>query len=384
MPDFESTIQHGIEGYLIRGGTSKGFFADPVAFPAESAKRDEVVLELFGSPDPLQVDGLGGSHTHTSKLMLVSESDRSEADLAYRYAQVGIDEATVDWNGNCGNLASAVGVYGILEELIEPSEPTTTVRIYSENTESLLEQEVPVIDGRPNPYGDCQIDGVPGSGARVPTRYLNPCGGMLGAALPTGNSTDDLVVDGESYTVSIVDATNVSVLIRADAVGLNGTESPSTLTENEAFLDRLERIRAAACIELGLVDDPERASIECPTMPFIAVVSPPQSYATTADSGVDAENIDITARMVSTGRPHHAYATTGAMCLAAATRLSETIPAEVARGTGDTVRIGHPKGVIEIGVEADATNASIRSVSIDRTARLLMEGTAFTRNLDQL
>lgn len=384
MPGRESTLQKGIEGYLIRGGTSKGFFANSGAFPPDSIERDELVLELFGSPDPLQVDGLGGSHTHTSKLMLVDESARSDADLTYRYAQVGIDEATVDWNGNCGNLASAVGVYGILEKLIAPIEPTTTVRIYSENTDSLLEQEIPVIDGEPNPYGNCRIDGVPGSGARVPTQYLDPCGGMLGAAFPTGHPIDELVVDGRSYTVSIVDATNVTVFLRADALKLSGTESPAAIEDDDKLLDRLERIRAAACVKLGLINNERQASIECPTMPFIAVVSPPQQYVTTVDGSIDAEDIDITARMVSTGRPHHAYATTGAMCLAAATRLPGTIPAAVARQTGDSVRIGHPKGVIEIGVDADAMGTSIRSVSIDRTARLLMSGTAFARDLDQV
>lgn len=194
MADPESTLQRSIEGYLIRGGTSKGFFADPAAFPTDPVNRDEVVLELFGSPDPLQVDGLGGSHTHTSKLILVDEADHAGADLAYRYAQVGIDEPTVDWNGNCGNLASAVGVYGILEGIIEPSEPLTTVRIYSQNTDSLLEQEVSVVNGEPNPYGSCRIDGVPGSGACSSTRYLDPCGGILDAPLPTGCPTDELLV----------------------------------------------------------------------------------------------------------------------------------------------------------------------------------------------
>lgn len=237
---------------------------DPAAFPTDPVKRDEVVLELFGSPDSLQIDGLGGSHTHTSKPMFVDEADRSDADLAYRYAQVGIDEATVDWDGNCGNLASAVGVYGILEGIIEPSEPLTTVRIYSQNTNSLLEQEVPVTDRKPDPYGTCRIDGVLGSGAWIPTQCLGPCDGMLGAALLTGNPTNGLGVDGESYTVSIVDATNVTMFLCADVLGLEGTESPSAIEANAELLDRLERIRAAACVELGLVDDPERASTERP------------------------------------------------------------------------------------------------------------------------
>ena len=384
MVTHQSALQHGVDGHLIRGGTSKGFFASSAILPTESAARDEFVLELFGSPDPLQVDGLGGSHTHTSKLMLVDAADRDDADLTYRYAQVGIENPTVDWDGNCGNLASAVGVYGILEGLADPAEPTTTVRIYSENTDSILEQDIPVADGEPTPYGSCRIDGIPGSGARIPTRYLDPGGGMLGATLPTGNPTDELAVDDETYTVSIVDATNVTVFCRAADLGLDGMESPTELAEREGLLDRFERIRAAACVKLGLVDDPGDAVEERPTMPFIAVVAPPRGYATTVGGNVAADDVDITARMVSTGRPHHAYATTGAMCLAAATRLPGTIPNEVARGTGEAVRIGHPKGVIRIGVDADAANGPIRSVSIDRTARLLMSGTAFARDLRML
>jgi 2-methylaconitate cis-trans-isomerase PrpF len=118
MPVRESTQQQRIYGHIIPGGTSKGFFTDPASLPDDPDERDALVLELFGSPDPLQVDGLGGSHTHTSKLMLVEESDHPGADIAYRYAQVGISNPMVDWNGNCGNLASAVGVYGLVEGLV--------------------------------------------------------------------------------------------------------------------------------------------------------------------------------------------------------------------------------------------------------------------------
>jgi len=388
MVHHDSRHQRGVDGHLIRGGTSKGFFASSATFPEDPTARDEFVLELFGSPDPLQVDGLGGSHTHTSKLMLVDAADRDDADLRYRYAQVGIENATVDWDGNCGNLASAVGVYGILEGLVDATEPTTTVRIYSENTDSLLEQDVPVVDGEPTPYGSCRIDGVPGSGARIPTRYLDPGGGMLGATLPTGNPTDELAVSGETYTVSIVDATNVTVFLRAADLGLAGTESPTTLAERDGLLDRLERIRGAACVKLGLVDDPADAVDERPTMPFIAVVAPPTGYATTVGSTVEADDVDVVARMVSTGHPHHAYATTGAMCLAAATRVPGTVTEAVARGSGEAVRIGHPKGTIRIGVETGAAAGDgarpIDAVSIDRTARLLMSGTAFARDLDRV
>lgn len=386
MVTHDSRLQHGVDGHLIRGGTSKGFFTSSDAIPSAPNVRDAFVLELFGSPDPLQVDGLGGSHTHTSKLMLVDRSDRDGIDLEYEYAQVGIENATVDWDGNCGNLASAVGAYGILEGLVEPTEPTTTVRIHSVNTDSTLEQEVPVVDGEPTPYGDCRIDGVPGAGARIPTRYLNPGGGMLGATLPTGNVIDELHVDGERYRTSIVDATNVTVFLAAEDLGLDGTESPTELESREGLLGRLERIRGAACVELGLLEDPTLASEQRPTMPFIAVVAPPQGYETTGGERLGADDLDVVARMISTGHPHHAYATTGAMCLAAATRVPGTIPALIARGSGEAVRIGHPKGTIRIGVERAEEGGvdAIAAVSIDRTARLLFSGTAYARDLERV
>jgi 2-methylaconitate cis-trans-isomerase PrpF len=379
-----ATLQHRVEGYLIRGGTSKGFFTSPDMLPSDPDERDKVILELFGSPDPLQVDGLGGTHTHTSKLMLISEADRSDADVAYEYAQVGISNPTVDWTGNCGNLVSAVGLYAILEGYVTPVEPATTVRIYSENTDSIIEQEVPVAEGEPNPYGSYRIDGVPGTGARVQSRYLEPGGGILGATLPTGNSVDELVADGESYDVSIVDATNVTVFLRATDLGLTGTESPAELEAADGLLEQLERIRGQACVKLGLVDDSANAVDHRPTMPFIAVVSAPQSYQTDTGTTVTTSDLDVTARMVSTQRPHHAYATTGAMCLAAATRIPETVPHEVASRSDDDVRIGHPKGTITIGVDTVQNADSIRYVSIGRTARLLMSGTAFYRDLERV
>lgn len=379
-----STLQYGIDGCLIRGGTSKGFFTTPDSLPADPDDRDKLILELFGSPDPLQVDGLGGSHTHTSKLMLVSDSERSDADIAYEYAQVGISNPTVDWSGNCGNLVSAVGLYGILEGFVTPTEPTTTVRIYSENTDSIIEQDVPVAEGEPNPYGEYRLDGVPGSGARVQSRYLEPGGGILGATLPTGNAVDELIVDGETYEVSIVDATNVTVFLRASDLGLSGTEGPAELEETDGLLERLERIRGRACVKLGLVDDPAAAVDRRPTMPFIAIVSEPQGYETTLETSIDEDDLDITARMVSTQRPHHAYATTGAMCLAAGTRIPDTLPYEAARRSEDDVRIGHPKGAITIGVDTARETGTIRHVSIGRTARLLMSGTAFYRDLERV
>ena len=377
--------QHAIDGMILRGGTSNGFFTHPDSLPKQN--RDQAVLELFGTPDPIQIDGLGGSHTHTSKLMLVDPSDQDSVDLSYQYGQVGITTPTVDWNGNCGNLVSAIGMFGMLNGWVEPEEPVTTVRIYSHNTDSIIEQDVPTVEGEPTVYGTYSIDGVPGTGARIKSRYLKPAGGILGELLPTGTAVNTLSVDGDSYTVSIVDATNVTVFLKAGEFGLSGIETPEELVEMDGFLDRIEQIRGAACVELGLVDNPTEAIEQRPTMPFIALISEPQSYEATTGESIDESEVTVTARMISTQRPHHAYAMTGAMCLAAATKIPDTIPNEMAVSRSkERVTIGHPKGITTIGVAADTTGAdtTIEHVSVDRTARPLMTGTAFYRQFDKI
>jgi len=181
---------------------------------------EDLIFELFGSPDPLQVDGIGGSHSHTSKIMMITESDRDDADIEYTFGGVGIENRVIEWGGNCGNLTSAVGAFAIHENLVETTEPMTTVRLYNTNADGIVEQDVPVVDGTPQIYGDYHIDGVPGTGARVDSHFLDPAGGVLDSTLPTGNAVDKIDVDGETLEVSIVDVTNVVAYVRAADLGL--------------------------------------------------------------------------------------------------------------------------------------------------------------------
>ncbi|MFC5369086.1 2-methylaconitate cis-trans isomerase PrpF family protein [Salinirubrum litoreum] len=372
----ETPHQSSLDGRLIRGGTSRGLYLTPGELPDDADRRDEALVDLFGTPDPLQIDGIGGGNSHTSKVMVVAASDRDDADVDYTFGQVGIENAVVDWSGNCGNLTSGVGVFALLSGLVDPTPPETELTLYNTNTETFIDQVVPVADGRPAVHGDYRVDGIPGTGARIDSYFRDPAGAVTDELLPTGDRVETLTVGGDTYDVSIVDVANPNVLLRARDLGLDGTELPADLQDPD-LLDRLELIRGAACERLGLVDDRRDAADERAAVPQIALVSEPQSFTTAGGERVEATDLDVTARIVTTQTPHHSYATTGAMCLAAATHLDGTIPAEFARpATGTDVSIGHPKGTITIGVEssAGAGEPTIDRVRVGRTARLLVDG----------
>ncbi|MFB6133090.1 MAG: 2-methylaconitate cis-trans isomerase PrpF family protein [Halanaeroarchaeum sp.] len=376
-------LQGQIDGRLFRGGTSKGFFVRDSDVPDVDGDRlDALVLELFGSPDPLQVDGIGGSHSHTSKLMIVAPTDRPGVDVEYTYAQVAVKKPVVDWSGNCGNLTSAIGPFAVAEGMIEASGTSTDVTLYNTNTDMRIEQRIPLSGGQPDPYGEYAIDGVPGTGARVDSTFVDPAGAVFGSVTPTGEQAEPVTVDGETYEVSLVDVTNPCVFVRAEDLELTGTELPEELVETPHVLDTLELIRGTVAERLGVVESAETASTERPTTPMIAVVSEPQSYDTSVDTVVEAGDVDITARIVTTQSPHHAYAMTGAMSLAAASQIDGTVPNAVVRGETDSVTIGHPKGTLTVEVTVD--NDDVEAVTVGRTARELMSGTAFYRYVDGL
>lgn len=380
----DQPLQGTIDGQIIRGGTSKGLYVTPDQLPPAGDRRDELVLELFGTPDPLQIDGIGGATSHTSKIMIVDESDRRNINVEYTFGQVGIEKPTVDWSGNCGNLTSGVGVFAILTGLVDPDARKTEITLYNTNTKTIVEQTVPVTNGRPAIYGDYGIDGVPGTGARISSSFREPGGAVTGNLLPSGNFVDTVTVQGETYEVSLVDVANLNIFVRASDLGLEGTELPTAM-EDPDLLDRIELIRGAACEQIGLVNDRHDAVDERAAIPQIALVSEPQSYACSTSEYINASNIDITSRIVTTQTPHHSYAMTGAMCLAATAQLNGTIPSEfVGDGATTDVTIGHPKGQITVGVETETVDGeqTVKSVKVDRTARILVDGTMYHRRID--
>jgi 2-methylaconitate cis-trans-isomerase PrpF len=374
----DTTLQDAVEGLLLRGGTSRGLFVRRADLPGRPL--DDLALSLFGSPDPIQVDGVGGSHSHTSKLMIVARSERPGVDLDYTFGQVGVTEPTVDWSGNCGNLTSAIGGFGLLSGLLDaPDDGAFAVTLYNTNTDTRVEQRFPVRNGEPAVRGDYAVDGIAGTGARVDSAFVDPAGGVTGALFPGGGPRETLVVDGEEYEVSLVDVANPNVFVRARDLGLDGTALPDALRADADLLELVERIRGAGAVRMGLVDTAEEARTACPGIPQIALVSPPQSYEGTTGGPVDASETTLTSRVFTTGTPHHAYAMTGAMCVAAAARLPGTVPHEVARPGDGPVTVGHPKGRITVDVTVGPDEASIASVAVGRTIRPIMAGRVFYR-----
>lgn len=381
MPvDSPTAPQGAVEGTLIRGGTSRGLFLREAELPPSGDVRDALLVELFGSPDPIQVDGIGGGKSHTSKAMIVEPSDRDGVDVAYTFGQIEVEEPTVAWGANCGNLTAAIGVYALREGMVPADEPTTDLTLFNTNTGTTVEQTVPVRGGDPAVYGDYAIDGVPGTGARIDSTFVDPAG--PDGALPTGRERERIEVDGEACEVSIVDVTNPNVFVRAADLGLAGTELPDAIEADADLLARIERIRGAAAARLGFVDDPAEAASESPEVPFLQIVSPPQSYEGSTGERVEASEIDVTGRIMSNGHPHHAYAMTGAMCLGAAARLSGTVPnAVVGPGEGE-LRLGHPKGEVAVGVDVEGDR--VRGVTMSRTARALFHGSVYYRYVGAL
>jgi 2-methylaconitate cis-trans-isomerase PrpF len=354
---------------LMRGGTSKGVFVVEDVLPPAGPERDELLLHLMGSPDPMQLDGLGGTHSSTSKVMIVRPSERDDCDVDYLFAQVGVEDARVDYGGNCGNLTTAVGGYAIDEGLVDATEPVTVVRLFNLNTNVRVLAHVPVADGRARTDGDCVVAGVPGTGARVETEYLDPAGAVLGALFPTGQPCDVVTPDGgEPVEVSILDVAGPVAFVRASDLGLPATLDPAAANRDRALLDRLEAVRAACAVLVGVVSDPSEARAVSPAVPRLAIVSPPEG-----------EDADVLARVVSMQRVHHACPMTVLLCTSAAALVPGTIPHAVATPiAGGRVRVAHPKGVADATVRfRDGSPCALRSVSVTRTARRLLAGDAF-------
>ena len=231
-----STSDRAIDVVIMRGGTSKGVFVRGEDLPGEGLDRDSFILSLMGTPDPMQIDGLGGTHSSTSKLVAVSPSNRPSCDAEYLFVQVGVDRPIVDYSGNCGNLTAAVGAYAVDEGLVAPSEPMSTVRLFNQNTGRRILAHVPVAGGRAVSSGDAVLAGVPGTGAALVTEFLDPAGSATGALLPSGR-TRDLVTPrlASPLEVSIVDVSAPVALVRSSDLELPADIGPADLNVCQLF-----------------------------------------------------------------------------------------------------------------------------------------------------
>jgi hypothetical protein len=361
----------------MRGGTSRAAFFLQKDIPEDPETRDKVILAAFGSPDPdgRQIDGIGGAVSSTSKVAIISESTMSGTEINYLFGQVSITNPTIGYRGNCGNISSAVGPYAVDQGMIAALEPVTTIRIWQENTKKLIVAEVPVREGKHQVEGDYTIDGVPGTGAKINLTFFEPGGAVTDKLLPTGNVKD--IVETEEYgtfTVSIVDASNAVVFVRARDLGLKGTET--NLNSSPETLRKLEAIRSQAAVTMGVAPSPKEAK---PNLPFIAVVCSATEYHTRSNQLIQPGYFDIVGRMLSMGKLHGAYPVTGAICTAGASKIEGTVVNEFMveeRLSEEEIRIGHPGGIVSVRatIERKVNDFKYVQATVGRTARRLAEG----------
>lgn len=369
---------------LMRGGTSKGLFFRGDSLPADPTLREQLLSRAIGSPDPYgkQIDGLGCGTSSTSKVVIVSPSQQPGHDVDYLFGHIGIASGQIDWSGNCGNLSAAVAPFALLSGLLPtPAAVQTTVRIWQVNTRKTIVATVPLQDGRPAMNGNFWLDGVPFAGAGVTLDFLDPAGGA-GGLFPSGAAQDRLrLPDGSALAATLIDAGNPTVIVRAADIGLRGDELQPEINSQPALLARLEQIRAAGAVAMGLAADAASASRDRPGTPKIAFVAPPLSYTASDGRNVAAADIDLCARIVSMGQLHHAFTGTGTIALAAAAALPGTLVAELLGQplTERALRFGHVSGVNQVAAELEQVGggAHLRAVRLVRSARPLMSGQVY-------
>ena len=365
---------------FMRGGTSRAIVFHEKDLPKDQAERDAIFLKALGSPDPngRQLDGLGGGISSLSKIAVVAPSARMDADVDFTFAQVGVTDEIVDYVGTCGNISSAVGPFAVDEGLVgADGGETATVRVYNTNTGKTYHARFPVEDGAAGVSGSFELPGVSGTGAQITLEFMDPGGAATGSLLPSGNAVDTFEIEGVGKVeVSMVDATNPMVFLRAADIGLTGGEGPGLIDSRVAVMVNLEQIRAEAAVRMGLARDRREASESVQAVPKVVLVAPPLEYMDLKGEIIAADNCDIAARIISMGKTHRAFALTGAMCLAVAARVPGTVAHESARsGTGD-IRLGHPSGVQTVNAVVSNTpeGPRVEKVIVYRTARRLMEG----------
>lgn len=378
--------QHRLRATFMRGGTSKALVLHRADLPEDRADWAPIFLAAMGSPDPngRQLDGMGGGISSLSKVCVVGPPSRPDADVDYTFAQVAVGSALVDYSANCGNMSSAIGPFALDEGLVPmPTGRDCTVRIHNTNTQKIIVSHFLVEDGSAATEGDLVLDGVAGSGSPIRLLFLDPGGARTGRLLPTGNAVDRLTVAGiGEIDISLIDAANPCAFVLASAVGATGTELPQDLEQNPALLARLEAIRRHASVAMGLAKTLDEAG-GIPGVPKIALVAASTTAPTLTGCALAAGDIDILVRMISIGQPHRAVPLTGALCLAAACRVPDSLPywllAEAAR-TG-TVRIGHPSGIVlvDAAVGTGEGGVHVSNATVFRTARRLFQGEVLFR-----
>jgi 4-oxalomesaconate tautomerase len=356
-------VHDGIRCMVMRGGTSKGLYFLADDLPADEVSRDDLLLRIMGSPDPRQIDGMGGAHPLTSKVAVVGGGTEETADVDYRFLQVVVDAAVVIDRQNCGNLLAGVAPFALERGVVAaPAGDTATIRIHMVNTGGLATATVPLHEGRPRYDGPAFISGVPGTAAPIRLDFEGVAGSSCGALLPTGRAVDQV----EGLAVTLIDNGMPVVVIRAADLGVTGHEACAELEADTTLRETLERLRLAAGPLMNLGD------VAATTVPKLTLVAAP------------SEGGAIATRTFIPHRCHDAIGVLGAVSVATAALLAAGPAAEVAKlddDDGGVVTIEHPSGTFDAAVDLALVDGVpvVERAGIIRTARKLMDGTVFPR-----
>jgi len=371
--------QNWIKATYYRGGTSKGVFFQKKDLPTQDEKElNKIFLKVIGSPDPngRQLNGMGGGVSSVSKCVIISPSERDDADVDYNFIQIAVDQPIAEWNNNCGNLSGAVGPYAVQEGIIKPKEGENKIRIYQVNTDKIIHSTFNVKDGKPEIEGNYTIAGVYGESSKVRLDYLEPGGSGTGKLLPTGNVIDEIEIDGfGKIKVSVVDAATPLIYIQAEDLGLKGTESPDELDGNVEKMEIIQKIRRKCAFMTGLSKSEHEAPMNTPR---IGIVTSPKDYVSLDKSNIKGDDQDITARMFSMGKTHKAIMGTAGVNIGVAAAIEGTIPNLIKRKGSNPLelRAGNPSGVMTAGAVIEQVDGKphAKSAIMYRTFRPLMRG----------
>lgn len=360
LPDHVDSDQRAVPCILMRGGTSRGPFFLEADLPAGAAARNRVLLAALGSPDPRQIDGLGGAHPLTSKAGIVRASTTPGVDFDFLFAQLQPDADTVDLTPNCGNMLAAVLPFALERGLFPLGETTTTARILTLNTNMQCDVTLPTPGGRLRYAGDARIDGVPGTAVPVSINFLDTAGSVCPAMLPTGRTRDVVAFDGAFVEATLIDNGMPMVLVRAVDFGITGTESVADMNANLLLRAKIEALRLACGPLMGLGD------VTTKSYPKMCLVAPPQ------DGGA------LSTRCFIPHVCHEAIGVLAAVTVATACVLDGAITqgiADVPDGAIKTLSIAHPTGELSVELVLDPHDKQqVARAALLRTARPIMRG----------
>jgi 4-oxalomesaconate tautomerase len=344
----------------MRGGTSKGPFFDMRDLPSDVAERNKILLKVMGSPDAKQIDGLGGTVTVTSKVVMAQPSKRKGIDVDYLFAQIDIANPIVDTTPPCGNMMAGVGPFAIEKGWVKATIPETKVMVYNINTKSIIEEIVQTPRGVVEYNGTMKIDGVPGTAAPVVLNLFDQVGGKTGKLMPTGVIKEQI----QGIDVTLLDAGSTMVLMKASDLGMEGTEGSDFFEKNKDLMKKIEGIRLEAGQRMGLGD------VKDMVLPKVAILSKARNGG------------NITSRYLTPHTLHPSHAVTGAICIGTALKIKGSVASEVGTTNGqptEMIVIEHPVGVIAVNIEIEkkGDTINVKKAGTVRTVRKIMTGTVF-------